>query len=994
MSSTPERKGRGNATRPSRKSPRIQRQPPPPAPAPAPASPLSSSSSQVKGKGEQQKRFSSSARSSQMTPHRNGHDSKTPTVSSRTGILKRSPPLQWESSAPSRSPMSSRGIFFNEHQRIGSSIANTVGGPKKSNPHFNHVGSPNATTVSRSLYEVSPLLGTIKSDNLAVSKDAVTPSSRPVEPGSVSVVVRIRPQFSRKTTQPCCRVLGAPGIVEYTVSMREPSALGNGVQMSSSSAVFSRQPATGAASQETRKILFSFDATLGETANQADTMACVGTKMLQYLINGYNATILCYGQSGSGKTHSMLGPAGGIPDRIQKREDFGLVPRMLEQLFTRLQEKFPREQEGGEKLSHVVHPNAVGADGENKGMTKSFWQLEIGVLELYQEELRDLMADSPPLFSPSRADSLFSVSNGVGTGRTSFVPEFDEENGSDALDIMETVDKSPSASRSFPTFTSRLRNMRSVPPTARELKIREDPDWGVVVSGLSWHPVNSFEEAMPVLLRAERMRRVESTALNERSSRSHFFVFLSLQQWGVVEAKQSGERSTAVVSNRTRSLLTLVDLAGSERVSATGAEGQRLKEAQNINLSLSLLGNVIRKLTANERERGQFAHIPYRDSKLTRLLQESIGGNAFTTLLCTVSPDISDAAESLSTLQFAQRAKGLCNRPVVNHTETKEDLKSRLNVAQSRITWLEHQLAILMNKPTEHQSVMEREEKSVNARGNSELGICTMNGNPAGQASMRPACIVHPPIFYDIPGETEETNFDLQYIPGTDIAQILRDELYRREEEYSRVQNELDMYTRLLREEREEHERMHASFLEERRRRLEMENQLRRVAPSQYGFASSRDNMDVEGNGDDHDRVGTSSRVLMHCHPERETRCRTLWRHQVTDSPWHRPRLASESLHRMLNLMPFISQQPGNAVESVSSLGLPGGESKSPSFLHTPPDVSLTCYSPGRPEREEEEEGRSDAENAFRDSTHTIMMDSSSMVGMLMQYGVDDMIQS
>ncbi|EKF39026.1 MCAK-like kinesin, putative [Trypanosoma cruzi marinkellei] len=990
MFSTPERKGRGgNVTRPSRKSPRIHRQPPS----------SSSSSSQLKGKGEQQKRSSSSERSPHITPHRNGHDSTTPTVFSRTGILKRSPPLHWESPAPSRSPISSRSIYFNDQRRGVTSGTNTTGGLNKCNLHMNRAGSPNGTTVSRSLYEVSPFLATINSDNLAVSKNVVSPSSRLVEPGSVSVVVRIRPQFSRKTTQPCCRVIGVPGVVEYTMSVKESSGVGNGVQMSSSSAVVNRQPATGATSQEPRKILFSFDATLGETAGQADTMACVGTKMLQYLLNGYNATILCYGQSGSGKTHSMLGPAGGIPDRIQKREDFGLVPRMLEQLFTRLQEKFPREQEGGEKPSYVIHPNVAGTDGENNGMMKSFWQLEIGVLELYQEELRDLMADSPPLFSPSRAESFISVSNGVVTGRTSFVPEFDDENGFDAPDIMEAVDKSPSVSRSFPTFTSRVRSMRSVPPTARDLKIREDPDWGVVVSGLSWHPVNSFEEAMPVLLRAERMRRVESTALNERSSRSHLFVFLALQQWGVMETTQSGEHSTAVVSNRTRSLLTLVDLAGSERVSATGAEGLRLKEAQNINLSLSLLGNVIRKLTAKERERGQFAHIPYRDSKLTRLLQESIGGNAFTTLLCTVSPDISDAAESLSTLQFAQRAKGLRNRPVVNHTETKEDLKSRLNVAQSRITWLENQLAILMNKPTDHQSLMERVEENVNARGNSDLDICKMNGNPADPASMKPVCIVHPPIFYDIPGETEESDFTLQYIPGTDMAQILRDELYRREEEYSRVQNELDMYTRLLREEREEHERMHACFLEERRRRLEMENKLRRLAPSQYTFAFGRDDMDVGNNSDDHDRVDTSSRDRLHRNSERETHYRTLWRHQVTDSPWRRPRLGSEGLHKMLNFMPFMSQHSGHAVESGSSIALPGGESKSPSFVHTPPDISLTCYSPRTLEKnddddDEQEEGRSEVAGTFQDSPHTIMMDSSSIVGMLMQYGVDDMIQS
>merc|ERR1719354_1006569 len=136
--------------------------------------------------------------------------------------------------------------------------------------------------------------------------------------------------------------------------------------------------------------------------------------------------------------------------------------------------------------------------------------------------------------------------------------------------------------------------------------------------------------------------------MNEKSSRSHTIFRMT------IESRDSGSKDSIKLS-----LLNLVDLAGSERVGHTGAEGIRLKEGSHINKSLLALGTVIAKL-AEDRDR---YHIPYRDSKLTRILQSSLGGNARTGIVCTVTPAFQHIDETLSTLRFANRAKNITNRP-------------------------------------------------------------------------------------------------------------------------------------------------------------------------------------------------------------------------------------------------------------------------------------------------------------------------------------------
>ena len=147
-------------------------------------------------------------------------------------------------------------------------------------------------------------------------------------------------------------------------------------------------------------------------------------------------------------------------------------------------------------------------------------------------------------------------------------------------------------------------------------------------------------------------RSVGETLMNKDSSRSHSIFMLFIE---------TAEKSLTGEDRYVAGKLNLVDLAGSERISKTGAAGDRLKEAQKINLSLSALGNVISALVD-----GKTQHIPYRDSKLTRLLQDSLGGNTKTVMIANCSPADYNFDETLSTLRYASRAKFIKNKPVIN----------------------------------------------------------------------------------------------------------------------------------------------------------------------------------------------------------------------------------------------------------------------------------------------------------------------------------------
>ncbi|XP_078092753.1 kinesin-like protein KIF3B isoform X2 [Mustelus asterias] len=209
----------------------------------------------------------------------------------------------------------------------------------------------------------------------------------------------------------------------------------------------------------------------------------------------------------------------------------------------------------------------------------------------------------------------------------------------------------------------------------KRLELKERPDTGVYVKDLSSFVTKNVKEIEHVMNVGNQNRSVGATNMNEHSSRSHAIFVITVE---CSEIGLDGENHIRVGK------LNLVDLAGSERQAKTGAQGERLKEATKINLSLSALGNVISALVD-----GKSTHIPYRDSKLTRLLQDSLGGNAKTVMVANIGPASYNCEETLTTLRYANRAKNIKNKPRVN-----EDPKDALlREFQEEIARLKAQLA-------------------------------------------------------------------------------------------------------------------------------------------------------------------------------------------------------------------------------------------------------------------------------------------------------------
>ena len=183
-------------------------------------------------------------------------------------------------------------------------------------------------------------------------------------------------------------------------------------------------------------------------------------------------------------------------------------------------------------------------------------------------------------------------------------------------------------------------------------EIKERPDKGIYVKGLSNITVDSYADMQEILESGGKNRSVGATLLNSDSSRSHSIFTVDLEACICSGAEKEVYR---------KGKLNLVDLAGSERQSKSGCTGERFKESTKINLSLSVLGNVISALVD-----GKSKHVPYRDSKLTRLLQDSLGGNSKTLMVACISPGENNYEETLSTLRYAKRAKSIKNKPKIN----------------------------------------------------------------------------------------------------------------------------------------------------------------------------------------------------------------------------------------------------------------------------------------------------------------------------------------
>ena len=202
------------------------------------------------------------------------------------------------------------------------------------------------------------------------------------------------------------------------------------------------------------------------------------------------------------------------------------------------------------------------------------------------------------------------------------------------------------------------------------VKIREDPEKGVYLEGVQWIKVNSTKECGEAFISGEKNRMTACTSMNAHSSRSHALLIAkiekNLNKKNIINNKnnkinnQNIEGSDFEKKYITKSFLYLVDLAGSERVNKTNAKNMRLEEAKKINSSLLILGNCIQSLIDPRN-----IHVSYRDSKLTRILQESLGGNAKTSLIITISPSNFNAEETVSTLNFGTRAMKVKNKPII-----------------------------------------------------------------------------------------------------------------------------------------------------------------------------------------------------------------------------------------------------------------------------------------------------------------------------------------
>ncbi|CAM9564836.1 unnamed protein product, partial [Phaeothamnion confervicola] len=224
------------------------------------------------------------------------------------------------------------------------------------------------------------------------------------------------------------------------------------------------------------------------------------------------------------------------------------------------------------------------------------------------------------------------------------------------------------------------------PVKDRNLKIREHPELGIYVEGLCELVVKSQEDVLTLIEQGAAVRKVAATEMNQGSSRSHSCFTLRVAHKTTLQIEGGAVRETSLNAK-----INLIDLAGSERAKKTGATGTTLKEGANINRSLMALGNVITALSEGGR-----GHIPYRDSMLTRLLQESLGGNAQTLMVAAVSPADYNYDETVSTLRYAQRAKSIENSVVRNEDinervvrELKEEIERlRAQLTQGRRTSL------------------------------------------------------------------------------------------------------------------------------------------------------------------------------------------------------------------------------------------------------------------------------------------------------------------
>lgn len=311
-------------------------------------------------------------------------------------------------------------------------------------------------------------------------------------------------------------------------------------------------------------------------ASQEQVYQDIGAEMLQHALQGYNVCIFAYGQTGAGKSYTMMG----------SKEEEGIIPRLCNDLF------------------HNLH--ALEEDENFK------YTVEVSYLEIYFERVRDLLN----------------------------------------------------------------------PHNKKPLKVREHNVFGPYVEDLTKLVVTSYKEIKDLIDLGGKSRTTAATRMNETSSRSHaVFTIILTQRKFDVDTSLKGEKVSKI---------SLVDLAGSERADSTGAEGIRLKEGATINRSLTTLGKVIAALEANSKKK-KAEFIPYRESVLTWLLRENLGGNSKTAMIAAISPADINYDETLSTLNYANRTKNIVCKAVVNEDANakiirglKEEIERLKAILESR----------------------------------------------------------------------------------------------------------------------------------------------------------------------------------------------------------------------------------------------------------------------------------------------------------------------
>ncbi|KAJ9648015.1 hypothetical protein H2199_001792 [Coniosporium tulheliwenetii] len=434
------------------------------------------------------------------------------------------------------------------------------------------------------------------------------------------------------------------------------------------------------------KKLFIFDRVFGEDVDQESIWGYLSESVSSF-VQGYNVSILAYGQSGAGKSYTM-GTTGTeeqsdpslmgmlhrlsakvnpfhmlryqVPPRVPLSQAIhdesdnvtGVVPRAAAALFEKLTGASGARPGSGAWTPSRYSTHALPTLRSLASTGDRNWQLKATYVEIYNEQLRDLL-----------------------------VPE-------------------------------------NVPQSERtQVMIREDPKGRIILTGLQQVTINSIDDLLGALNFGSSIRQTDATAINAKSSRSHAVFSLNLIQkknktpatpvqekrFSVPIEAMSGSENSITIDSK----LHFVDLAGSERMKNTGAQGDRAKEGISINAGLASLGKVIAQLSS----RAAGSHVSYRDSRLTRLLQDSLGGSAITYMVACVNPAEFHLSETLNTVQYAQRARAIQSKPQIQQVSDDSDKQAIIDRLRAEVSFLRDQIRLSERTERRNNAPQERAER-------------------------------------------------------------------------------------------------------------------------------------------------------------------------------------------------------------------------------------------------------------------------------------------